>query len=336
MKGKVAVVTGGNAGIGLETTRQLALWGVHVLVGCRRVEDVQKIADHVSQEHTRNKETAKNKRLPAPVIPGEIRGFYMDLCDFNTVRRFAVWALAESRGKIDILVNNAGLMSTDKLSMDKNTGFERHFVTNHLGPFLLTDLLLPAVKAAQGRIITISSAAHITRNPKFRTLDVALSPEVADTVAAALRRPLHELQGEPITEKNYDSKVMYGTTKMANIWFTKELQRRLAQDPKCRATAYAAHPGLVGTGLMLRYAEGSVHWYTPMFEAIYSLVAPLVLKSPRQGAATQLLLCVSDKEELEPGAYYKDGKANWVDYLAHDVDRQKELWAVSEIVCGLR
>ncbi|PFH33329.1 putative oxidoreductase [Besnoitia besnoiti] len=336
MKDKVAVVTGGNAGIGMETTRQLALWGVHVLVGCRRVEDVQKVADIVSQEHASNKERAKRKGQAAPVVPGEIHGFYLDLCDFDSVRRFAGWAHSESRGKIDILMNNAGLMSTDKLTMDKNTGFERHFVTNQLGPFLLTDLLLPAVKAAHGRIITISSAAHVTRSATFRPLDAALSPQAAEAVAAAMGRPLAELQGEPISEKNYDSKIMYGTTKMANIWFTKELQRRLAQDPKCRVTAYAAHPGLVRTGLMLRYSEGRITWYTAVFEAVYSMIAPLVLKTVRQGAATQLLLCVSDKEELEPGAYYKDGKANWVDYLAHDLEKQKELWEVSEIVCGLR
>ncbi|PHJ22933.1 short chain dehydrogenase reductase family protein [Cystoisospora suis] len=331
MRGKVAVVTGGNRGIGRETTRQLALWGVHVLVGCRRVEEVPLLAEQVAREHAQNKAQCKRKGRVACPSPGEIRGFYLDLCDFESVRRFAAWALVESRGKVDILLNNASISSSGKLTVEQNTGFEKHFVTNHLGPFLLTNLLIPAVKAAHGRVITVSSVAHIFGDCNFRPLDAAIRPEAAEAVASALDRPLEELQSKPITEKNYNGRVMFNTTKLANIWFTKELQRRVAQERKSRAVAYAVNPGLVCT--CMKSSQGKDLPF--LVKSIYDLICPLFCKKPAQAAATQLLLCMSDKEQLEGGAYYSDGKTGWVDQHALDDQKQRELWEVSEAICEL-
>ncbi|OXB71243.1 UNVERIFIED_CONTAM: hypothetical protein H355_011645 [Colinus virginianus] len=350
MKGKVAVVTGGNAGIGLETTKQLARWGTNVFIGCRRVAEASKFAKQflaVSSTKTDQSATASTdttERTAARTLDtsafkapasetGAIRVHYLDLVDLESVQAFAKWVLTETGGKVDFLINNAGIISTDRVTVDSRTGLEKQFVTNHLGPFLLTQLLLPAVKQANGRIINVSSLAHITRGPKLRALDYAVSQDTASAIASKLKCPLSHLQGEPVSVRNYGSRRVYGDTKMFNIWFTKALQRRLAADKKSTATAYALHPGIVDTDLMVHYGQGTTSWLSHFVAVAHRMYAPLIFKTPERGAATQLMLCVTDQQQLKPGAFYKDGANSWVDPMALDENKQEELWDVSMLMC---
>ncbi|CBZ54941.1 hypothetical protein NCLIV_053680 [Neospora caninum Liverpool] len=242
LAGRQVVVTGGGSGIGSETARRLALWGAHVLIGCRNVDDGKRLAERVQAEVA-----ALQVSWTMSEHPGKISVAFLDLCAFPSVRSFAAFALHTFQNSIDILVNNAGVMMISELTVvDECGGFEKQFVTNHLGHFLLTLLLLPAIKrAAQadspqastasvfaprrlGRIINVASCAHVWHAKNFRALDASCTPDGASVAADALGKPLEALQGcPPVSPLSYDKRKAYGNSKLANIWFTKELQRRL-------------------------------------------------------------------------------------------------------------
>lgn len=391
LKGKTAVVTGGAGGIGKETARQLALWGAHVLIGCRDTQVGKRIAKDIESEiASLSSSTSSPSRHP-----GRVSVAHLDLCVFPSVRSFASFSLLLFKDRIDILVNNAGVMMLSQLTVvDECGGFEKQFVTNHLGHFLLSLLLLPGLRAASGRIINVSSCAHIWHAKNFRPLDAACTPEASATVAQALAKPLEKLQGRPpVTPVNYDKRAAYGNSKLANIWFTKELQRRLiaeaaGDDPKEQELkpncvegkapstneekhresggnaapsgrsgdqreregqetghvdhaenfkplpegvvgVYAVHPGSVHTQLM-RHMVATSKLQSILIEGV---LAHTVMKTAKDGAASQLLLCLVDKSLLLPGGFYADGGPSWVVEAANDRALQEELWNLSEVVC---
>lgn len=208
LTGKTAVVTGANNGLGLATTRELLLHGAHVVMACR---DAGKARAALEQLRPGVLEAAGELR--AEVMP-------MDLSILSSVHSFADGFLAE-HDRLDLLVNNAGIMMTPYgLTAD---GHELQFGTNHLGHFALTGLLLGALDAAAGsRVVTLSSLAH-----RGGQMDFA-NPLFADG--------------------GYSPAAAYNRSKLANLLFTQELDRRLkaaGQD----TIAVAAHPGVVGTDL---------------------------------------------------------------------------------------
>ncbi|KAF4639125.1 oxidoreductase, short chain dehydrogenase/reductase family protein [Toxoplasma gondii] len=409
LQGRRVVVTGGNAGIGRETARQLALWGAHVLIGCRDVEEGRRVAAEIEKEVAALSASASESESAQL---GRVSVGHLDLCAFASVRAFAAHALLVFENSLDILVNNAGVMMINELAVVDDCGFEKQFVTNHLGHFLLTLLLLPALKAAArssssasnsrrfGRVINVASCAHVWHAKNFRILDAACTPDGAASAAEALGKPLETLQGcPPVSPLSYDKRQAYGNSKLANIWFTKELQRRLIaearmdslgrddaasavgneaasavgneaasaggneaasaavgneasrcgllrssqvadrSEEKGEVTAqllpagtvgvYAVHPGSVHTKLMRHMVENR-----PLQGLLVNtLLAQTVMKTARDGAATQLLLCLADQCVLLPGGFYADGGPSWVDPAANDEERMKELWDVSEVLC---
>ncbi|WP_375480637.1 oxidoreductase [uncultured Jatrophihabitans sp.] len=134
LRGRRAVVTGGNSGIGFATARALAEHGADVTLACRDESAGRRAADRVD---------------------GEVRVEVLDLAAVESVRRFA----ASWTAPLDILVNNAGVMAPPKPRRTAD-GYELQFGTNHLGHFVLTGLLLPHLLAAGGRVVTVSSIAH--------------------------------------------------------------------------------------------------------------------------------------------------------------------------------
>lgn len=140
--GRVAVVTGANGGLGLETTRELARRGAHVVMGARNLD---KAAD-----------AEQDIRAGIPEASLEIRK--LDLASLDSVKAFAAEVL-NAHETIDVLVNNAGVMGTPR--METADGFELQFGTNHLGHFALTAQLMPALlRAASGRVVTVTSTAR--------------------------------------------------------------------------------------------------------------------------------------------------------------------------------
>lgn len=201
MTGKTCIVTGANAGIGKETALGLAKLGATVVMVCRDRERSEEALREIKQ-------TSANDRVE------------LMLCDFssqNSIRRFAQdFKLRHQR--LDVLVNNAGVVLRVR-SMTED-GLESTFAINHLGYFLLTNLLLDVLKAsAPSRIVSVASTAH-----KFGKLDI---------------------NGWP-SGRDYSAFGAYANSKLANVLFTYELARRLKGTG---VTANCLHPGGVGTNL---------------------------------------------------------------------------------------
>src|SRR5947209_2906486 len=210
--GRRALITGANSGIGYWTALELARKRATVVLAVRDVE----------------KGNAAAVRIDAAVPDASIEVLPLDLASFDSVRFAAETELARN-APLDLLINNAGVMApkTRKLTSD---GFELQFGTNVLGHFALTGLLLPALERAAytqadaPRVVTIASIAH-----KRGRIDT------------------NDLQ----SERNYNPMGAYAQTKLANLIFARELQRRLLASPQpmVRIESMAAHPGVANTNL---------------------------------------------------------------------------------------
>jgi NAD(P)-dependent dehydrogenase (short-subunit alcohol dehydrogenase family) len=226
----------------------------------------------------------------------------LDLGSLESVRA-AADELRAGYPRIDLLVNNAGVMYPSPRQATSD-GFEAQFGTNHLGHFALTGLLLVNLLPVEGsRVVTVASNAHKQR--------------------AAIH--FDDLQWE----RHYDRVAAYGQSKLANLLFTYELQRRLAAKNE-PTIAVAAHPGLSSTDLM-RHLPRLV---TPF--------VPLIAQSPARGALPTLLAATGPA--VQGGQYYgPDGLGEWrgdpklvhSSEQSHDVDLQRRLWAVSEELTGV-
>ncbi len=188
----------------------------------------------------------------------------LDLSRLASVRA-AAKDIAKRWGSLDALVNNAGIMQPPKTITED--GFELQFGTNHLGHFLLAGLLYEQVKSAEGRIVVVSSIAHRLGRINF-----------------------DDLMGE----KKFNSGLAYGQSKLANLMFALELDRRLkaADSP---VTACACHPGYSNTALQSTGPEGA-------FKLLYKVLNPLVAQPSYNGAIPTVLAAAG--EEAVPGGYY--------------------------------
>ncbi|XP_017640593.1 short-chain dehydrogenase TIC 32, chloroplastic-like [Gossypium arboreum] len=206
-----AIVTGASSGIGEETTRVLALRGVHVVMAVRNVDA------------GRNDKEAILKEIPG----AKIDVMALDLSSMASIRKFAS-QYQSSNLPLNLLINNAGVVTPFMLSHD---GIELHFATNYLGPFLLTDLLLETMKKTaresniEGRIVNVSSIGHRLTYSEGIRFD-----KIND-------------------ESGYYSWYAYGQSKLANILHAKELSRRLKEDG-VEITANSLHPGGILTNIL--------------------------------------------------------------------------------------
>ena len=201
---KIAVITGTTHGIGRVTSRELAKSGYTVVMMCRDYDAAM----------------LERQAILAQVPGAAVRVVRCDLASLQSVREGAQTVRREF-DRITLLINNAGMVSTRRrMSVD---GFELTFATNHLGPFLLTQLLLDRMSEA-GRIITVSSRVHYQGK-----LDLA---RIADPKA------------------RYDSRGAYARSKLANVLHTLALARRLVAT---KVTANCLHPGVVATNLLPRW-----------------------------------------------------------------------------------
>jgi NAD(P)-dependent dehydrogenase (short-subunit alcohol dehydrogenase family) len=218
---------------------------------------------------------------------------YADLSRIDQMKRVA-GEIAAAELKIDVLINNAGAAFTSRrLSAD---GLEMTFATNHMAYFVITNLLLDRLKAAPGaRIVSTASDAHRSGKIDFDDLQ---------------------------SEKNYGTFHAYGTSKLCNILFTRELARRLSST---QVTANCLHPGFVNT----RIGENNraIAW-------IARLVKMFAL-SAEEGAKTIVYLASSPDVALSRGGYfYKCEPAAPTTAAQNDADAQR-LWDISEKLAGL-
>ncbi len=288
LAGKLAVVTGASSGLGVETARVLSAAGASVLLIARNQEQLQAVA------------TDLRKQQPA----AELHTQCMDLADLDSVRE-AVSQILKRHPQIHLLINNAGVMACPLARTAQ--GFEMQFGTNHMGHFLFTCLLAPALlAAAPARVVNLSSGGHRFANFNFD------DPAYYD--------------------RDYDKWQAYGESKTANILFTVALDKRL-RDRGVRALA--VHPGVIMTKL-------SRHMQQADYEALMSRTPPgeeLVFKSVEQGAATTVWAATSAELEGRGGIYLEDchiarpakqGSTGGVEPYALDPAAAERLWALSE------
>ena len=281
-KGRVAIVTGANNGIGFETTLALAKYGFKVVMGCRNKEKA---------------EIAKAKIL-AKVPSADLEIISLDLSDLESVKAFAN-SFNSNYSKLDVLINNAGILS---YSGKKNkAGIELQFATNHLGHFLLTNLLLDKIPDnSSSRIVALSSVAHKGARIHF----------------------------DDINCENSGGGTAYGQSKLANLMFADELSRRLKKINK-NITALAVHPGGSDSGL---FEEMSRAQYFML-----KVLKPFISHSNASAAKPSLFAALSP--DVNDGEYFgpqgfnelrgRVGAAKRSEY-SNRKDVAKKLWKISE------
>ncbi|MFG2302455.1 oxidoreductase [Actinacidiphila glaucinigra] len=254
----------------------------------------------------------KGKRAAAEITSGapaaEVRVLRLDLSSLASVRG-AADELRGSCPRIDLLINNAGVMYAPHGTTAD--GFELHFGTNHLGHFAFTGLLLDLLPASAGsRVVTLSSAGHRMGGP----IDL--------TDLGWRSRP-------------YDRTAAYGHSKLANLLFTYELQRRL---PPGGPLAVAAHPG----GADTTGSRDAMMHASALTRTAFAAVRPLLLQSPAMGALT--VLRAATDPNVQGGEFYGPRgfqqsrgypKAVRSSRQSYDASLQSRLWAISEELTGV-
>ncbi|WP_123605015.1 oxidoreductase [Micromonospora sp. Llam0] len=285
-RGRTAVVTGANSGIGFETARMLAARGAHVVLACRDAGRADTAADRIRAER------------PA----GTVSCARLDLADLDSVTEFAE-AYRADHDRLDLLINNAGVMLTPLRRTRQ--GFELQIGTNHLGHFALTGRLLPLLLSAGtgARVVAVASNAH-----------------------RAGRIDLADLNWQ---RRRYRRWAAYGQSKLANLLFTLELQRRLA-GAGSPVLATAAHPGWTATDLA-RHTGGFV-----------PAVSRLIAMTPHDGALPTLRAATDPA--VDGGSYWGPGRlfdmvgppvAARRSPAADDAATAGRLWAESEKLTGV-
>lgn len=292
LAGKLAVVTGASAGLGVETCRALLAAGASVLMVARDPVKLESAEQALRDAH-----------------PGaELHTQCMDLADLNSVRNAAAEILRD-HSQIQLLINNAGVMACPL--MRTADGFEMQFGTNHLGHFLFTGLLAPAlIEGAPGRVVNLSSAGHKFANFNFSDPNY--------------------------NKREYDKWQAYGESKTANVLFTVGLDLRTRERG---VRAFAVHPGVIMTKL-------SRHLQPEDFEALSARTPPgqeLVYKSVEQGAATTVWAATAPPLARRGGIYLEDcqiahaatGSGNkGVESYAVNTAAAERLWLLSEELVG--
>jgi protochlorophyllide reductase len=296
LSGRTYLVTGANSGLGLVTATELSRHGGRVLMAGR---NPAKLAEAMA--------TVRAAGGPEP------EAITVDLADLSSVRR----AAAEVRSRVDVLhvlVNNAGVMAVPfERTVD---GFERQIVTNHLGHFALTGLLLPLLPthdaSADARVVSVSSNAH-----RFGKVD-------PDDLCYSTRK--------------YTAWGAYGQSKAANLLFISELARR-AQAAGLHLRAVAAHPGYSATNLT---ASGPVSGKPRLAVAFTHVMDRVIGQSAQQGALPQLLAATG--ADVASNDYYGPrnlgetrGQPKLVGRTDHvkDPDLARRLWERSEALTGV-
>ena len=299
LTGRTAFITGGYSGLGQETARAMAARGAHVILSGRDATKLDAAADAIEE-----------------LTGARVDTLVCDLASLDSIRAAAKEA-NERFDKIDLLINNAGVMACP-LGHTAD-GFEMQFGTNHLGHFLLTNLLMPLVaKGASPRIVNLSSRGH------------HISPV--------------DLDDPNFEHRDYEKWQSYGQSKTANVLFAVGLEERLAGKG---IHSYSLHPGGIHTNLGRHMSEADIAALTERIRksAEASGKEPQPFKSIPQGAATTCWVATADELAGAGGLYCEDchvadqsdtDTMGGVRSYAIDPDNAERLWTLSEELVGQR
>ncbi len=278
MRGKVCVITGATSGIGLETAKELGAMGARLVL--------------VARDKARGDATLKD--LAKKGVTAKI--YYADLSLLSDMKRVA-GEIAAAEPRIDMLVNNAGAMfNTREETAD---GFERTFALNHLGYFVLANMLKDRLAAAApSRIVNVASEAHRGATLDFSDLQI---------------------------KHNYIGFKSYGRSKLANILFTRELARKLRGTG---VTANCLHPGFVAT----RFGDNNPGF----FRVGVGMAKRVAGRTVEKGAETVVYLASSPEAAGVTGEYYFDCKPKTPSAAASNDEDARKLWDESARLAQIR
>jgi NAD(P)-dependent dehydrogenase (short-subunit alcohol dehydrogenase family) len=278
MHEKTVIITGANSGIGRETTRALAQQGASIVMACRNLAKSMPVCETIKQE-------TGNPNL---------RVMHLDLASQASIRDFARQFNAGYE-RLDVLINNAGTFCLAR--EETEDGFEKTIGTNYLGPFLLTHLLLPALKRApEARIVNVSSEAAFHGQLDLDDLHMT---------------------------RKYHSFRAYAASKLALVLFTRELAERLQGTG---ITANALHPGHVATDIW-----PSDRWIWKLFAKVQRWFTI----SAEAGAQTSIYLATAGEVRGVSGQFYTNKRPQDLPANCRDADLQEALWHVSQALTGL-
>lgn len=278
LAGKTCMVTGPTSGIGFETAAALAALGAHVVLACRDV----------------NRGEESRRAIAARAVPGTCEVMHLDLASRASIRSFAN-AFMQSGSPLDVLVNNAAIILMRRETTQD--GIEKQFGVNHLGPFLLTLLLLDRIKATpHARIVNVASTVHHNA-----TLDF----------------------GDLQSEKSYSAMQAYSRSKLGNVMFTYALARRLNGTG---VTANCLHPGVV---------RSHITRDIPAFLQPLVRASGAFMLSPARGAQTSVYLASSPDVDGVTGKYFVKCREVPSSAASQDINAQERLWQISAELTGL-
>ncbi|KAL7498226.1 hypothetical protein ACHAWT_007242, partial [Skeletonema menzelii] len=342
---KVILITGANSGIGLETTRLLYhQYNATVILACRSksraVEamlnidpswnDCRSNNNYISSNNNKTKVGAINPKNRMHFLP-------LDLTSIPSIHT-AVNILWNEMNipKLDVLINNAGVMWNER--RETVDGLEMTMAANHLGHFLLTNLLLPKLRETAIRqkhptkVITVSSSLYTNavrprrnnHNNKNNHNNEAITKSKWNATEPGI--DLHDLQCQ---NKPYRLFEQYAQSKLANILFARELGRREKLQHGGLVQSHVLHPGLVRTNV-----TRNMPWYLYYPNLIFSLFMMMLQKSPKCGAYTTVYCAMMEEEEEEESdddesCYFVNSRKQPLEKLALSVDEGRRLWKLS-------
>ena len=282
MQGKTVVITGANAGNGKEAAVALANLGAKVVMACRNLERASIARAEI--EHRSGK---------------TVDSVSIDLASSDSIRTAAA-EISDKYERLDVLLNNAGLIVGKRATTAD--GHEMIFGVNHLGTFLLTNLLMDKLRSSgSARVVTVASGAH---------------------TFARSGLPFDDLENE---RRNFHAMSVYAQSKLANILFTRELARKLADSD---VTANCLHPGFVGSHFARDGDVGKLGDIAMFLGRPFSI-------SPTKGARTSVFLASDPSVGSTTGEYFYKCKPHSVSKWAADDAAAHRLWDLSERLCGL-
>lgn len=304
LKGKTIVITGGNTGLGRESAIRLARGGATIVITAR------------SDDKGKEAESAIRK------ASGSDQVFYqqLDLADLSSVRAFSERLKQQPYiDHLDVLMNNAGQMAIPQ-RLETKDGFEEQFGVNHLGHFALTALLLPLLKKAKAgaRVINVSSSAHL-----------GATAELMDPGSLSLNA------------QSYTPWGAYCQSKLANVLFSKELDRRFKTNG-LNATAVSCHPGGVDTDLARFLIAGNDDAAKAKelrdSSAVFSSLSKTLTRTVQLGANTQIFLAAGADGGFDQsgGEYFDNMRPGLLNPVANDKGLWTKLWEASERLTGVK
>jgi len=296
LEGKTAIITGANTGIGKETALDLARRGARVFLACRSEERTNPVVEEI-RAATGNEQVFFKK---------------LDLARITSIRAFAE-DFTDEEERLDILINNAGVVSPKAETTDD--GFEIHMGVNHLGHFLLTNLLLDHLEQSGpgSRVVTVSALAGL------------LIGEVDLDDLMNSKGYSHPWYPPFATYRRY------ANSKLANILFTQELARRLEGRG---VLAYSLHPGVIQTEIT-RNVESSIERFLTSILSYPPF--SYLLKTPVEGAQTTICCAVDKVLEKQSGLYYSDCQVTDAEHAQlKDPQLATRLWDLSAELVKLK